>query len=326
MRAADAAASSYAAREVRLSNRAARSGSMGVHGWQAVRLGLLLLAAVVGAVAFNADEIFARGLVDRSIGWWIGAYAAAFVASIGLAVLGHGASSIRRIARVRHRRAVHPTERSRWDHEWDERGSRDDDTTRRARQFIGLGIALLVMLAPWHWIGLARIGRAPAHVIALTLPFGLVALLFDLIAVGLVAGGVTLILRRLKYGQGIATFARFPFRVGQQIELHVRAPHSLPQHAVVTATLRCVQERYITRRTSDREEHTNVQCFELYRDSAPAEMVAAADFRTLRVRFAIPSDAPATDLASRPCRYWEVDVEAVTDGVDYGARFLVPVY
>jgi hypothetical protein len=70
-----------------------------------------------------------------------------------------------------------------------------------------------------------------------------------------------------------------------------------------------------------------VQCFEVYRDSAPAELVGAgAGRQALRVSFAIPADVPVTDLASRPCRYWELDVEAATDGVDYGARFLVPVY
>lgn len=327
MRAADAAPSPYTAREAKLSNRAPRSGSIGVHGWQAVRLGALLLAAVVGPLVLAADQILARRLVDWSVRSWIGAYAAAFVASIGFAVLVHGAFGVRRIARVRQRCGQHPSEPWRWDYEWDERQSRDDDTTRRARQFIGCGVALLLMLAPWHWIGFARIGRAPAHVIGLTLPFGLVALLFDLIAVALVASGVTLILRRLKYGQGIATFARFPFRVGEQLEIHVQAPRSLPQHAIVTATLRCIQERYVTTQTSDRETHTNIQCFELYRDTAPAEPLASGlTGRMLRVKFGIPRDAPVSDLASRPCRYWEVDVEAVTDGVDYGARFLVPIY
>jgi hypothetical protein len=53
---------------------------------------------------------------------------------------------------------------------------------------------------------------------------------------------------------------------------------------------------------------------------------AGSGIRALRIAFAVPADIPTTDLASRPCRYWEVDVDAATDGVDYSARFLVPVY
>jgi hypothetical protein len=48
--------------------------------------------------------------------------------------------------------------------------------------------------------------------------------------------------------------------------------------------------------------------------------------RAIRVTFSVPADVPATDLSSYACRYWDVDVEAGTDGVDYAARFLVPVY
>jgi succinate dehydrogenase hydrophobic anchor subunit len=327
MRVVDAAASSYSPREAMLSNRAARSGGFIVHDWQALRVGVFLLVAFGLPVAFKADEILARRLVDWNSHWWLGAFVATFVASGALALLVHGSLGLRRIARVRRRRAVHPSEPWRWDYEWDERQSRDDDTARRTRLFIGLGIGFLIMFAPWHWIAFAGNGHAPALWILRTLPFSLAALLFDLIAVSLIARGARLIIRRLKYGQGVATFARFPFRTGEQLELHVQVPSSLRQHAVVTATLRCVQERYVTTRASDGDTRTNVQCFELYRDSVRAEPVGSGgDGRALRVRFGIPADVPVTDLASRPCRYWEVDVEAGTDGVDYGARFLVPVY
>jgi hypothetical protein len=326
MRAVDAAASPYSAREVMLSNRAARGGAFLIHDWKAIRLGVFLLLVFGLPVAFQADEILARRLVDWSSHWWFGAFLATVVGSGAFGILGHGVLGLRRTARVRRRRAAHPSEPWRWDYAWDERQTRDDDTARRARLFIGVGIVLLVMLVPFHLIGFGRIGEG-AVVILQTLPFGLAALLFDLIAVALIASGVTLIIRRLKYGQGVATFARFPFRAGEQLELQVQAPPSLPQHAVVTATIRCIQERYVTTQTSDRETRTNVQCFELYRDTSRAEPVGAGlAGRALRVRFGIPADAPLTDLASRPPRYWEVDVDAGTDGVDYGARFLVPVY
>jgi hypothetical protein len=177
---------------------------------------------------------------------------------------------------------------------------------------------MFIFLAPFHWVGFVAPDGA--------LMFGVVALLFDAAAAALLWRAVYLFARRLKYGSGRALFARFPFRPGSTVEVHLEAPQALPQHAVATATLRCIQERYVTRGSGD-DKATSVVCFEKYRDVATAPLVSSgAGARALRVRFDLPPDVPTTDLASRPCRYWEVDVEASTDGVDYAARFLVPVY
>jgi hypothetical protein len=322
-----AAVSSYAPRGAELRNRAPRSGSFNVHEWKAVTLGALLVTVVAGVIAPRADEIFTRRLAEWSGEWWLGAYGAAFVGLTGVALLVHGLRSIRRAARIQRRRAGNPNQSWTWDYDWDTRGARDDDTARRARLFIGIGVGLGLLLAPWHFIAPSLVQGLGRWAVLPTVLFGLVVLLFDLVAVAVAAKGVGLVLRRIKYGQGTATFARFPFRTGEELELHVRAPRSLPQHSVVTARLRCIQERYVTTKRRDGETDTRVQCYELYRDTTTAEQIASSiEARALRVRFTIPADAPTTDLASRPCRYWEVDVEAVTDGVDYGARFLVPVY
>jgi hypothetical protein len=294
----------------------------------AVAWGTLLVAAVVVVLGSSADEILARRVVDWDFDWWMGAYGAAFVGLIGLALLAHGVRDLRRVARVRLMNAAFPAEPWRWDYVWDERRSLDDDTARRARLYIGMGIGLLALLGPWEFIAIGLIvAGAPMLMVSMAAPFALIGLLFVIVAVGLLVSGAKLVWRRLKYGQGTATFARFPFRVGEELELRVQAPRSLPQHAVVMATLRCIQERYVTTRKRDGEIDTSVECFEIFRATGAAEQIASgAGPRALRVRFTVPPDAPTTDLATRPCRYWEVDVEATTDGIDYGARFLVPVY
>lgn len=311
-----------------LANRAPRSGGFFVHGWNAVGLGAVLVAGVLLAVGPSAAEIFARRLVDWDSDWWMRAWAAAFVALAGLAVLVHGVRDLRRVARVRLFNAAYPAEPWRWDYEWDERRSVDEDTMRRARLYTGMGIGLLLLMAPWVPIIIALIaGRAPLIMKAGAVFFAFVIVLFTIVALAILSSGVGLVWRRLKYGQGLATFARFPFRRGEELELHVQAPRSLPQHAVVTAILRCIEDRYVTTTKRDGETLTSVECFELYRASGPAELVTTSKgSRALRVRFTIPANAPTTVLASRPCRYWEVDLNAASDGVDYGARFLVPVY
>jgi hypothetical protein len=309
-------ASVAGSRGVPLSNRAARSGTT-IHGWPAVVVGALVMAAGV-ALAGLVMGIIAPGAVKpQPMPRWIIAFAGMLFAFAGASASLHGIQGVRRTTRIRRLRAAHPGEPWRWDHHWNERGTQDD-TGARARHFFVVAMFLFTFLTPAHWI--AFFGPRMAR------PFAVVALFFDAIAVGLLVAAGYFVVRRLKYGPGIALFASFPVRRGSTLELRVEAPRALPQHAVPTATLRCVQERYVTTGTGE-DRSTNVQCFEIYRDAAPAEQVGAGTAqRALRVSFAIPADAPTTDLASRPCRYWEVDVEAVTDGVDYGMRFLVPVY
>ncbi|MDQ3997310.1 MAG: hypothetical protein M3303_09860 [Gemmatimonadota bacterium] len=300
-----------------LPNRAARGGATTVHGWPAVLIGILVTGVGLGIAGVATGAIAPDAFKDRGMPGWIIALAGGIFAVAGLSVLIHGVRGIGRMDRVKRMRAAHPVEPWRWDHPWDERVARDD-TASRARHFLVMALFIFAGLTPFHWIGF--FGPKAA------LPFGIVALFFDAIGIGLLAAAGYFALRRLKYGAGVARFGGFPFRRGSTLELHVDAPRAFPQHALATATLRCVQERYVTSGTGE-DRTTSVQCFEVYRDAAPAELVAAGAGRhALRVRFAIPPDVPTTDLASRPCRYWEVDVEARTDGVDYATRFLVPVY
>jgi hypothetical protein len=301
---------------IALSNRAARSGTT-IHGWPAVFAGIVVMGAGIALAAFVTELIAPGAIRPHGMPRWILALCGLLFAFAGASATLHGIAGVGRTARVRRLRAAHPDEPWRWDHKWNERAARDD-TLARARHFFVAAVFLFVFLTPFHWIGF--FGPRSA------LPFAIVALLFDAIGVGLLVAAGYFVARRVKYGTGVALFGSFPFRRGSALELHVEAPRALPQHALPTATLRCVQERYVTTGTGE-DRSITVQCFEVYRDAAPAELVAAgAGRRALRVRFAIPPDVPTSDLASRPCRYWEVDVEARTDGVDYATRFLVPVY
>jgi hypothetical protein len=302
---------------VALSNRPARGGSTTIHGWAAVLFGILFTGGGLALSALLTGIVAPGAVKSRGMPAWILALVGLLFAVAGLSVLVHGIRGVERMSRVGRLRTAHPNEPWRWDHVWNERGA-TDDAGARARHFFVAAMFVFAFLTPFHWIGFF----APRP----QLVFGLAALLFDALGVGLLVAAGYFVARRLKYGRGVALFESFPFRRGSTLELHVEAPSALPQHAVATATLRCVQERYVTSGTG-KNRSTTVQCFEVYRDTAPVELVdAGAGLRALRVSFPIPADVPTTDLASRPCRYWEVDVEAVTDGVDYGARFLVPVY
>lgn len=296
----------------RLADRLPRSYEGAQRGWPPVAATMASLAIGVMVVAMWVDEI------------------RLLVAMLPIAVLAAGAVSVHAVHRVRQDmkmrrlRAAHPKEPWRWDHTWDERGTRDD-TASDAAHATAAGVVLAVAAVPANTISVSALVGGDTLRWVLAVPFVAVALALDVMAACLFVSGARLTARRLRYGGGIALFEGFPFRRGDRLRLHVEAPRALPRHALVTATLRCVQERHVTPDTAD--DSPTLRCFEVYRDSAPAERFdAGSGVRALRLTFRIPSDVPASDLASSPCRYWEVDVEAGTDGVEYAARFLVPVY
>ncbi len=284
-------------------------------------------AAEPWPAAGSTAAILATALVVAAV--WIGNFRL-LIAAAPIAVVAVSGLVIRQVrrarlaSRVRELRAAHPAEPWRWDHAWNERGAHDDDTAREAWHLILWGIGLGAFATAFALFGLTTLVGTDGGRRLFALPFVAIGLL-DIMAFRLLVDGARLMARQLRHGRGAATFDSFPFRRGEVLRLNVETPASLPRHVVATATLRCVQERYVT--TSTAEDSTMLRCFVVYQDAATATVVDRGDgARMLRVTFTIPSDVPTTDLASRPCRYWEVDVEAATDGVDYAARFLVPVY
>jgi hypothetical protein len=278
---------------------------------------------VVGRVAFFAAAATGVALWTGFTGMLAVTLPVAVVA--GLIVLAYVPRTIRRDMDANRLRVAHPDEPWRWDHRWDERGSGDDSTAAEAATSFAAALFMTVFAAGFTAAGVWFLITGDTRSRLFALPFVVVGLVFDYVVIRLFVDGGRLTARRVKYGGGLASFHRFPFRRGGPLRLHVQAPPALPRHAFVTATLRCVQERHEITGTS--EDRSRFHCYEVYRDTAPVDQVdAAPGARTLRVIFSLPVDVPATELSAYPCRYWEVELEACTEGVDYRARFLVPVY
>jgi hypothetical protein len=235
----------------------------------------------------------------------------------GLLFVAHGVRGLLRARASRRLARRHPGQPWWSDHPWDSRGARDQTPAAAARA-AHFAAFVLLFLAPFHWIGFF----APDRVIA----FGVVALLFDLVALALVWRALYLVARLMRYGRGAVWFTRFPFRLGEAVELLVPAPTGITAAAELTATLRCVQERVEVRGTG-KGRSVVVVCYELL--APPTAVTLTTDGRgrpAFRVTAHIPPDAPPTALGEHPPRYWELDLAAARPGVDYGARFLVPVY
>jgi hypothetical protein len=292
---------------VELRTTSARS-AVALTGWQAVCFGLVFVAAGCGIVAIGLFASAARMHAPREIIEIVGLIFAIAGASVSV----NGALDIRRKRAAAQRAAAMPGEPWWWDYPWRPDGV-GSDTSRQVAQTFGMALFFVLFLTPFHWVGIAQ----------RVWPFAIGALLFDLVVVGLLVRGVRLVLMRRRYGAPWLRFKRFPFHPGDRVEASVDAFGALGVLPSLNATLRCVQERYEVRGMG-KNRATKVICYALWSSTITAERTRKGTFE---VAFDLPADASSCALADRPARFWELELaSADVPGVDYAAKFLVPVY
>ena len=279
-------------------------------GWASVAFGGLFVLCGAG--------ILARAIFGGSAGMHtpravLGACGAIFGLA-GLYVMINGAADIRRRRETGRRAVTMPGEPWFWDFSWNREGI-GNDTGREIARALGFALFIAIFLTPFHWVGFFAQHPAP--------PFAVGAIIFDLVAAGVLVRATRLTLMRRRYGRSWLRFRRFPFHPGEPVELSLDGYGGLSAVPRLTGVLRCVQERYETRGTG-RNRSTQVVCYALWSATAVAERNRNGGFE---FTFDVPADLPCTALAERPARYWELAVKSDdVPGVDYAASFYVPVY
>ena len=279
-------------------------------GWGALLFGGVFVVAGAGVLARVT-----LGTIHGIHGpRWVAAAAAGVFLLAGLWVSVNGAVDLARKREVARRAAAAPGEPWAWDYDWRAEGIESQSTRDIALAF-GLVVFIALFALPFQWIGFVAKGASRA--------FAVGAVIMDLIAVGLLARAVRLVLMRRRYGRSWLRFARFPFRAGERVELSLDSFGELSLVPSLTATLRCVQERYETRGTG-KNRRTEVVCYALWSSTVNVEKDRKGFFD---FAFDVPAGAPPSALSERPARYWELLLASGdVPGVDYAARFLVPVY
>ena len=304
-----AAPAATSARGTALGGRAPRTSTT-VHGAVAIALGLPFIgvgAAVVALLARTGDVAGGARVVFPPVA---AVSLGLTFALAGIALVAHGARWFVRRRQVAVRRRRFPEQPWLWDYPWERRAGRDE-VPDEAGRLLAFALALGLFLVPFHWVAFLSPDR-PAL-------FQIVTAIFELIGVAMLGRVAYLTLRRLRYGPSRLRFATFPIAPDSEAELPLDAVSPRARAHPMKATLRCVEEREEVH-VSGRERETRTVCYELWRDEravAPGEG---------SVSFTIPPGAPSTALAALPPRYWELELTAEARGVDYGARFLVPVY
>jgi hypothetical protein len=282
-----------------------------ITGWPEIACGVLL--AVGGYFTMSPAVLGAANVIGAPR--WVAPAIGLISAALGLYLGADGLIGLRHKRATDNRAREMPDKPWLWDHEWREDGIGGDTGGEIAKAF-RFALFSLVFLLPLHW-AVVKVKELPWVV-------GVGLVLFDLVIVAVTVHGVNLIRMRRRYGASWLHFRRFPFRTGARLEATLDATHGMSALSSLNATLRCVQERYELRARTTSSRQLEVVCYALWSASARVDRTAGGAFN---FEFEIPADAPSSALRERPSRYWELIVASDdVEGVDYHARFLVPVY
>lgn len=298
-------------RDKELRNHPTRS-AVAIQGWPSVLFGMPFLAAGLCVVGASVGLFGDQSAKMHAPAWVVGVCGALF-ALAGVFMISNGALGLRLRRRTARFRARFGAEPWAWDHPWTPSGARDS-----AARSIATGL----LFALFWWGLLVPFNQLAFVQRVVPFPFTLVVGLFDTIGLAIVGHVIYLALRRAKYGASELRFTRFPYHLGEPLEAALVRRGALATIPALDVTLRCVQERYEIRHSGRNKSHV-VVCYELWSERLTIREVPGADFH---LRFSPPDTAPPTRLSERPARYWEIEVSAETPGIDYRARFLVPIY
>jgi hypothetical protein len=203
------------------------------------------------------------------------------------------------------------------DHPW-RRDAADDETAREARVSLLVGGSFTLLASAGGAAILPAVeGLA---VIGLALFLGL----FLLVGLWLVARGVLSVQRRSRYGACQLRFSRFPYLLGERLDVTLVRDGATAPLPGLLARLVCVEEQWAVPGASDRAPRR--RRVERWSETRP---VPGAGGAHVPIRFDLPPpgpDAPGTELSAELPRYWELELWADLPGLDFRAVFLVPVY
>lgn len=210
------------------------------------------------------------------------------------------------------------------DHPWRREGAVDESGREVRNALVGGGLLTGVAAV----VGTLLLPRVPAEAVLVPV---LVVAGFLLGGLWFLSIGVLALLRRSRHGLAEVRFSRFPFFLGEPLEVTLVRDGAQVRLVGLHARLTCVVEFWgrphghandpigrATRRSLDRREG--------WSETRPVRGTFGA---RIPIRFDLPPPGPGvegTRLSAELPRYWELEVWAELEGLDFAAVFLLPVY
>lgn len=284
-------------------------------GWGLVLFGLIFVG-VGTAIALAAADVIPTQDSNIHVPRWVLGIVGGVFALPGLLLMIRGVRGGLRKARLKSLARQHPEDPALGDHEWDRHASRDEGTRGIVGSFAG-GVFVLLFSLPFLYIGFFEDAG---------IPFAIGGIVVALVGGGILAYGVYLLIRRLKYGGGRIEFSRFPFRTGEILEADWVGEKPIHDYQRITFTLRCIEEEIEISGTGKNRSRRHVR-YQRWADTfdveGPGRYAAGSP---ISLTFSPPAGAPSTALSRNPPRYWECEIHAQTPGVDFRQTYLLPVY
>jgi hypothetical protein len=304
----DADVNATPAHEVRLKDRTPRGRAKTGAGCAI----LFSLPFIVAGVALTGGGLGLWPLKgEANAPPWIIAATGSVFAAAGLLVFWSGIAQVRENARCAGLLRSRPGEPWLADYPWSARSANDRTLQEAVGTLVGSAFFAL-FLAPFNWWAFVS-SHGNLFVVA-------VVSLFDLVNLLILGQGAYLLIRHLKYGASTLVFRRFPFFLGDTVDADFRTPADVRQLKRLVFTLRCIREQVDA---EAKGSGLNLAVYEVWKE----ERIVEPPAREIPVSFRLPVEAHfSTELPIVTPRYWELEVTGEAPGVDFGARFLVPVY
>ncbi len=185
-------------------------------------------------------------------------------------------------------------------------------------------IGAIIFTTFWCLVSSPILFILPEEVLEKGNRLALIGLLFPLVGVGMIVWSIRAVIRWRKFGESVLVMDPVPAAVGGVLVGQVQSGVALSPGREFELTLSCIHKQ---RSGSGKNRRTTEHV--LFQDTvnvAP-ESGFGAGGSTVPVSFAVPEDVPVCDLGDPDNRiFWLLDICADVPGVDYAARFEVPVF
>ncbi len=237
----------------------------------------------------------------------------------GFGLVAMGVAGQKQAALSAQLQAEHPAEPWFWRPGWGT-GWIDDSARVGNRLFLGFAFLWTLIALPTGYVGVKEALRDNR--------LALIALIFPIVSVGLVANAIRNSIRARKYGTSRLQLATKPGVIGHGLSGTVHVSAVFPPSEGFDVTFSCWR---IVRSGTGKSRSTTETILWQEQERVPARRGSGAPgegiVTLLPVAFRIPADAIDSDERNPDNRVvWRLQVAASVPGVDYGATFEVPVF
>jgi hypothetical protein len=236
---------------------------------------------------------------------------------VGFGLMGAGIFGKRKLQEEEQLASQHPENPWRWKPEWAE----GRITASGRAGFVLPGIMALF----WNLVSLPLLFVLPEEIFEKGNRAALLGFLFPLVGLGLLIWAGRAFVRWKKYGDSVFEMASLPGVVGGKLEGRILTSVNIETVSGFELTLNCVHR--VTKGSGDSRSTTESILWQQQQHIERELLDYDPTRSSIPVLFAIPYDSEPTEERSDDDEIlWRLEVEAETTGIDYAAKFQVPVF